>query len=474
MKTQLQQSLDANVIIDALKDQANTILSSAVGATKLQSFNITGKGNMPYYWQDPRTTEFNSKTYNWISSNLKADTRPYEFDQTFLGQYINVLSKVIYSLSTDDQAKLNEAKANATDQQLAVLNAWKEAMGSLPDGKGQPIDNIAGKIATEWADPATTLTKIQQSTNINRLLNNVPASGKPIVPVFANWLNAIGAAVSLENNTTLNNAYLSRALEFAQEPDKTNGGLVLSEDVETYVPKYAVANGLASIINGLKNESQAAELSMTVKRATEDTFEVNVESYASFRIPVGFFLSVKVDAHANYFQSDIATTSNETTVKMTFPGLTLVNFAPTDFTFSPPKFWYLLEPIREAIKNTGKDISGFKFSPDPGVNFSDKGPFGFLMGAAISNYPSMEITVKSSEYERIQKTFEQSVSVGLTFLGIPLGIGGKESTYSNKVTTNSSDKTVTIKLNPPKELVAGQAVDSVGWVLGVQPNFPAA
>jgi hypothetical protein len=96
------------------------------------------------------------------------------------------------------------------------------------------------------------------------------------------------------------------------------------------------------------------------------------------------------------------------------------------------------------------------------------------MGAAISNYPSMEITVKSSSYQKIQQTFEQSASVGISFLGIPLGIGGRESSYSNKVTTSSTDSTVTITLNPPTELVAGSAVDSVGWVLGVQPDYPAA
>ena len=80
----------------------------------------------------------------------------------------------------------------------------------------------------------------------------------------------------------------------------------------------------------------------------------------------------------------------------------------------------------------------------------------------------------SSDYESIEKTFEQTVKVGLSFLGIPLGIKGSESTYSHSVSVNSSSQTITITLDPPKELIAGNSVDSVGWVLGVQTEYPAA
>lgn len=470
----MSESLKADVIINALKDQANNILSAALGSTRLEPFNIGSKGNMPYYWQNPRNLEFNQKTYEWIDSNLKAGTSPLQLDQSFTNLYIDALGKIAYSLSTDDQAKLNKAKEDATDQQGAVLRAWKEAFGSIPPGTQtqQPIDLIATEIAANWAKPPTTLQDIQQSTNLNALLNNVPASGKSVVPVFANWLNAVGESVSLENNTTMNNAYVSWALRAAQNPDANNGGLQL--DNNKIVPAYTVANQLSDILNGLKNSGQAANLTMTVTRSTENDFQVSVEAGASFTIPVLELLSINVGGNSKYFQSDIATTDNETNVTMNFPGVTLVNFGPADFEMSPPRNWFWMKPIGDAIKNGDSDVSGFKFSPRPQIDFSKSGPFGYLMGVAISNYPSMEITVKSSSYERIQKTFQQSASIGVTFLGIPLGIGGKESSYSNKVTTDSSSKTVTITLNPPKELVAGENVDSVGWILGVQPAYPAA
>jgi hypothetical protein len=471
-QTQAGESLDANVIIDALKAQANSILASALGSTPLESFNIGALGNLPYYWQDPRNLQFNAETYNWIDSNLKANTVPYQFDQNFVNEYIGVLSKISYSLSTADQAKLNQAQTNATNQQTAVLTAWQAAYGSFPAGSGQPIDNIAAQIATTWATPPTTLTAIQNSINPNVLLNNVPASGKPIIPIFANWLNAIGAAVSLENATTLNNAYLAKALAAAQTPTTANGGLTL--DTNAVVPAYGVATPLANIINGLSNPSQAATLAMTVSRATSTDYQVTVQGSAGFTIPILDFLGISVGGSASYFENDMATTANQTTVNMSYPGVTLVNFGPTDFNMSTLQDWFYMEPILDAIQNGTQDVSGYKFSPACTVDFSANGPFGYLMGAAISNYPTMTITVTGSNYSQIATTFQQSASVGITFLGIPLGIGGSQSTYSSSVTTNASASSVTITLNPPPNLVAGQAVDSIGWVLGVQTNFPAA
>ncbi|MCU7905799.1 MAG: lamin tail domain-containing protein [Candidatus Thiodiazotropha sp. (ex Epidulcina cf. delphinae)] len=462
----------ADEIINMLKEQANTILSAVLGTTKLEAFSIGTNGNMPYYWQDPRSLQFNANTYNWIKSNLKAETTPIQLDQIFTDLYIQALSSVSYSLSTADQVKLNQAKEKATDQQGAVLRAWKDSFGSLPSGEGQPIDLVAAEIASKWAVPPTTLTAIQQSVNINTLLNNVPASGKPLVPVFSNWLDAIGSAISLQNNTTMNTAYLARALAAAQTPTDANGGLTLNDN--QLVPAYKVNTPLPDIQNDLKNSSQAASLTMTVSRTTESEYRVNVEGGASFSFPVFSLLSLSVGGNAHYFESHIATTDNETTVTMNFPGVTLVSFGPAPFDMSASRNWFWMKPIKDAIDNGGKDVSGFKFSPDPQMDFSKTGPFAYLMGAVISNYPSMEITVKGSNYERIQKTFQQSVSVGISFLGIPLGIKGSESSYSNKVTTNASASTVTISLNPPEELVAGSAVDSVGWVLGVQPNYPAA
>jgi hypothetical protein len=465
----------ADEIVGVLKEQANAILSAALGSTPLEAFNIGATGNMPYYWQDPNSDKFNSRTYDWIKCALKAGAMPIQQDEVFTNHYIEVMSKVEYSLSSADQDQLSKAKADATDQQGAVLRAWKDAFGSLPSGQGQPIDLITEEIATKWADPPTTPQALQQSVNINALLNKMPASGRTVLPVFASWLNAVSSSIALINNSILNSTYLTKAVDAAQAPTEANGGLELN--TQQMVPAYNMATQLSDIQNGLKNSAQAVKLKMKITRTTETECQVDVEGGTSFSIPVFKLFSLDVGGNAHYFESELATTGNEVTVNMSFPGVTHISFGPAAFDMSPPRNWLWMTPIRDAIKNKDKDkssFSGYKFSVFPDVDFGKNGPFAYLMGAAISRYPTVEITVKSSSYERIQKTFEQSASVGISFLGIPLGLGGSESSYSNKITTNASDSSVTITMSPPNEEKAGSAVDSMAWVLGVQPNYPAA
>lgn len=464
--------MNAEEIINALRKQARSVVGAALGSANLESFTTTNKGNFPYYYKDPSTNEFNSKTYDWISSSLQPGKAPYQLGGPFTNDFIDVLGNVTYSFSTADQAKLNEAAAAATDQQGAVLRAWQAAYKKFPDGTQPPIDLIMQEIITTWAKKGTDLDALRQAINLKDLLPNMPFSGEPILGPLANYLNATQSVAPLQNAATMNAAYLRQALGAVQEPKQANGGLKLNNG--KLVPAFQVANDISDILNGLKNSSQSAKLSMTVEHSSENEFKVSVSGGATFSIPVLDLFSINVGGNASYFQSELVRKGEEVTVDMEFPGVTLVNFGPSEFSMATHDNWYWEEPIREAVQNGNKDISGYKFSPMPNIELGSTGPFGYLEGVVVSNYPTIKITTNRSSYQRVQKTFEQTVSVGISFLGIPLGLQGKESTYSNKVDVNSSDSTATFTFAPPKELVAGTATDSVAWVLGVIPKHPAA
>ncbi|MBN4078332.1 hypothetical protein JYT29_03310 [Nitrospina gracilis] len=473
----MSETTNASKIIDALKSEANETLASVLGSTPLEAFNITDLGNFPYVWQNPSNLKFNKKTYTWIKSNLRADTTPLQFDPgtDFVNQYLQQATNIRWSLSEADQATLNKAAANATQQQAAVLNAWKSAMGSLPDPDGGlPIDSIANIITTTWADPPTDLNTIKTSLNLGKLLNKTPASGAPVLPVFVSWLNALGSSLALQNNVTMNNGYLDRAIDAIQNPTTENGGLAV-DDGKIY-PAYQVANQVSEIENALKAGSPVT-LDMKVSRSTTDEFEVTITGQTGFKIPILEYFDVGVGASADYFSSDIATTDNTTTVSMSFPGVNLVNYGPVAFTQAgTSESWYWMDPIRAAVENgfPAADVSDYKFATEPTISdFDDTGQFGYVVGVAIAGYPTVTITVESASYQKIQKTFEQTVSSSVSFLGIKLA-SASESTYSNKVEVDESKSTVTITLSPPPSLVAGNVVDSVGWVLGVQPMYPAA
>ena len=461
-------------IIDNLTAQARTILGAALGSQPLVSFQSGALGNFPYYYSDPNSLKFNALTYNWINNALANNNPPIQqaSGSLFTSSFINVLSTVTYSLSKADQAKLNAAYANAQNQQMALLNAWQAAYGSRPQpGKNQTvIDAVIAIICSTWATPPTSLNAIQSSTNLHKLLNSAPASGQTLMPVLANYVDALGDSVTLANAQTMNNAYVGDALDAVQNPAADNGAILLNDNTGKYYPAYTVSPQLPDIINGLSS-TNSIELVMNVSMASDSEYSVSIQGGTSFSIPFAEFFSLGVSGNASYFHDQIVRNASAVSIKMTFTGVTLVNYTPNAFNESTTLNWYLIEPILEAIRNQNQDVTGFHFSPQPGINFGPSGSFGILQGVAISNYPSIQITVTSSNYQSIQTTFQQSVSTSLSFLGIPLG-SASESTYSNSASSSASNSTVTISFNPPPNLVAGTNVSSMGWVLGVQTNYP--
>lgn len=459
-------------IINGLKDEANSILTAALGSTPLEAFAIGSQGNFFYNWQDAtNVTLFNQNSYSWISSDLKAGASPIQLDASFTNLYLQAITAISYSLSTADQAKLNKGAAAATQQAAAVQNAWLQAFGKFPGNDPNPINDIAGEIAAKWASPPTTLDAIENAADLDGLLNKRPAAAGSILPVFTDWLNAMSSVLSLQNSVSLNNFYLRRARNAVQTPTSANGGLLLNNN--TTVPAYKVTAQVSDIQNALNSGTPEVKLSMTVSRSTADEFKVTVSGGTGFSIPILDFLTIGVTANASYFSDNIATTDNSTTVDMTFPGVNLVTFGPAQYQMAGNgQYWFWMQPIRDAIANGSSDVSGYKFSPVPGTDFSENGPFAYLMGVAISSYPTITITTKSANYQSIQQTFEQSASTTVSFLGIDLA-SASESTYSNHVTVDASSSTVTITLSPPPDLVAGTSNAAQAWVLGVQPCYPA-
>ncbi len=460
-------------IMEFLRGQAATALSASLGGLPLVNFNTGGLGNFPYYYTDPRTTNFNISTYNWINTNVLSNNAPIQQSSGsyFSNQVLSVLSKIQYSLSVADQAALNAAKSNATNQQLAVLQAWQANMGPFPTGTGNPIDNIMTTIASTWATPATSLYAIQTSVNLRALLNNAPASGQTILPVVVSYLNALGASVALSNAVLMNNSYVAMALAALQTPTAANGGFLTNDGTGKYYPAYNVSTPLPTIISNLQSGSNPISISMNVSIANASEYSVSIQGGTAFNIPFGGFFGLSVGGNASYFHDEIVQNSSSVNVQMTFTGATIVNFSPAPFNQATQQNWFWMQPILEAIRNGQQDVSGYKFAVAPGIDFSANGPFGLLQGVAMTNYPSAVITIKSSNYQSIQTTFQQTVSTSVSFLGIPLG-GGSESTYSHSASSSASDSTVVITLNPPPSMVAGTSTSSVGWIMGVQTNYP--
>lgn len=472
---------DTSNILNEMKDSAIKILSTALGSKTLVPFEIGSLGNYPFNWQNSfNVTQNNKLNYDWITKNIvQAGNVTTQGQSLFTNEYLNVLLKIGYGYSVADQSAVNKANTAATNQASALQNSWIAAFGALPTiPTGQTaLGAILSIIQTTWASKQpTTLMDIQQSFNLNQLLDLTPASGKQVLPTLTAYLNAINSVIPLVNASSANTGYLSRAQAAIQSPSAANGAISVAKDggAPTLSPSYGISPQMSDTQNALSSAGNNLDLAMSVQRTTSNQYTVSINGKAGFGIPILSFFGLSVGGSASYFQDKIATTDNKVEITMTYPGVNLVNFGPTAFSqVGQTSSWYWLDPVTEAIANEGKDVTGFKFSPTPPDDFSDAGKFGFLEGLAIAGYPTVVIKVTSSSYDSIQTEIKQSVTVSASFLGIPLG-SSTESTYSNSVTTNSSEQSVTITLSPPPELVGGTANNSTAWILGAVKNFPAS
>jgi hypothetical protein len=196
-----------------------------------------------------------------------------------------------------------------------------------------------------------------------------------------------------------------------------------------------------------------------------------MKGHSPVKVPAADILSVAPAPSADLFQD--ATGSNPTGVDVTFTGVTLVNFGPVYFEKSPPRNWFWMKPIRDAISNGDSDVSGFKFAPKPQIDFTRAGPFGFLTGVAISKNVSLAIASKGvKNYKTIAQTVDANRSASLKFLGMPLGALGTSSEHDASVATNDADASIQVNFKP-SAVLAGDSMDSTAFVLGVRTEFPA-
>jgi hypothetical protein len=464
----------AALVLSSLKDQANDLLSAAHNV-KLNMFHAQGSGNFPYYLRDPRTRLFNEKTYSWVNQCLEKSKpgMPISLDGDYNGKFLRAITSTNFTLSNADQSKLNEVKRNAEDQQGALLDAWEEAFGELPDGK-VPINDVFEIILKDWVtSEGTTLQDLLNAPDLFEALGKAPAAAMTVIPVVGNYLNAIEAGIPLQNSISLNNGILKSVRNAIIKPSEKNGAIQLNDGTEDFVPEYAFSTSQANILDGLKSDN-SIEIQMKMTEFTSHETSLSVGGEVSFKMPLGFF-DIDLGANANYFTKTVTKSSRSIEIDMRFSGVTVAKFGPEAFKISGRKGWHYNDAIKEAVLNGDQDISGFKFSPKPNIDFGLGGDFGVINAVAISQYPKIKIKVHSSDYKKIKSDFKANANaeIKVDFLGMPLGAGLKGSYSQGDVFVDEAEGSVTIEINPPLTTVAEKATEATAFVLGVQTEYSA-
>lgn len=468
---------EAAPIIENLKSQVRSIISGSLGITDLESLAINRFGNMKYDWkiQGRDGSFFNHQTHRWINAAFEENSEPLELSESFSGLYEIALGNIGYRFSNIDADTQLQRDKDIGFWEEKLIDAWFKIYSKL-----EGISVIVETIERDWADPSTKLDQIRHSEDLNALLKNVPASGAPIVPIFANYLNALESVVPFEQIEDANFSYLADARASVESPNSDNGGLILDDNPGIFVPYFHVSPNPLDIVESLKDESRAVNISTSVSTAPSfGYYDVRLVDGAEFSIAKRDFLTIEINGHDDVFDSHIATTNNEINVKLSFYGVTLVSYGPRIFDQLTSKGWLWMQPIIEAvldaqIDNEDDRVSGFKFLIDPNIDFSRNGPFGYSMGAVISNYPRIEIEVRGSNVAEIESVFEPFETVKISFLGVDLAVEGRDSAYRKSIEADAGAGKIAMTFTPPPELIAGRGVNATAWVLGIQPNFPLA
>jgi len=390
----------------------------------LEPFTTGGLGNFPYYWKDPRNNLFNIETYNWISANVKANTYPIEQDtgSTFTNLSIQALGSVSYGLSTTDQNALEADSIKIFNAQSQLLIAWEKAYGSIPPSSStqQPVDKVITVIATTWASPPTTFEDMLNTTNLAELLNEVPPSGRPVMPILDIYMNAINTSTSLQMASPSQSGYLNAALKALQEPSLANGGL--ETNIGKVLPAYEVTTPLATILEGLNNSSNRFRVPMKITKSSKNKIFVETASEEGFKIDVDSFFAM--------------------------PDLSEQNILT--FNQSLKKYWFWKEPLIQSVQDIGKDITGFKFSPIPLIDFSTNGPYGFLTAVAISNYPNIYLKLPEHDYKNVAESV-RGFSGELRLMGNTMKSQASPTPFKCKTSVMRKDRPVELVLSPDAE-----------------------
>ncbi|WP_143157279.1 hypothetical protein [Cnuella takakiae] len=441
-------------------------------------FSAGGLGHYPFYYENPNDLSFETNTYNWINSNLKNNLPPIRQDDGYFTNYfLQVFSCLTYYLSSADRQTLQNASAAAFNEQMELLQEWETVFGSIPAGGGQqPIDTVLAVICGTWAKPAIQPAALHKAANLQALLNQMPEKAASILQPLQNFLTAIDPVIPLINTTTRNSGLIKKVLAALKRPSLENGA-VLASDQKLY-PAYRVMPALPAQVAALNSDAQSIELDFLVSSMDNGQVQVSMQGANPFPMELQELFVIWKEGVGNLFTQILSLAGGSLKVEASFSGLSQVNIEPVVFDPVTGSNWYWIDPIVEAINNTGTNKTGFQFAPAPDVDFTEKGPFGYISALAISRVPTFRLFAPNSDLQPVILNPSLSGDVSLSFLN---AMGGESAnpyllkSYTCPVANSSSTSPMYggIELVPlQNDTLMGPG--SVAWVHGVQTSFPAS
>jgi hypothetical protein len=485
----------------ALKKKANDAIAS-IYKTRITPIEFPAQGDFNWFWQNPNQV-FNQGTFDFASARVSPGDTPETAQLSpaggFANAYIQVVTALQYSLSSVEQATLNKAVSNASAQAQAIVSTYQGIFGQITDGQMKTAQEALGEFAVAnkqdyvigfilgyiWSGrqsekkPALTYTEMANARDLRKLLPQMPASGVPVLADVTVYLNVIAPVSSLEDQLFLGGWIRNQMRNNTAAPTERNGGMKLVNPntgavSPDYQVGYSINAAISQIQNDLNNDARVFSLGMEVSKASGSSLRVSVDGGAGFT--VGSLLRFSLGTQFSYDMTTVQGTSSDCTVEISYKGFTMAPIAALPWQQATNVGWFYGDPIAEAYKNQGKDVTGFKFVSTPPYNLgslADGGDFGMLTNLLISNYPTVKIHYRNANFSSFKQAWSEKISGNLTLFGfIPLGRfsqGASGSSYKE----GASNSEFTVEFGPSKEVLSVPDLQKTAFPIGGSFDFPA-
>lgn len=473
----------------ALQEQAMAAVQATFKST-LYPVQFPSQGDFDWNWQNSNQV-FNDATYQYINALVSpgdvVNTVELSPGGGFANAYVAVINDMVYSLSKADQQALTTAQTNASVQAGTIVSDYQSSYGTITQaqmtaaGVQTKQDYVVGYVlGTQWsgATPPLSYTQMASARNLKALLPKAPIGADQIIADVTVYLNIMQPVNGLSDELFNGTWTLSQLKNNTMYPSASNGGIqTFDPNTGAPIPGYndgwGISSAIASINNDLQNTGRTISIGMTTSQASGNSLEVNVTGQTGFTI--GSWLEFSTQAEGSYDMSKAAGTSTNCSVSITYAGYSMVPMAPAAWQQATNSGFYYPDPIAQAVANTGKDVTGFKFLSTPPYalgSVTSGGNFGLITNLLISNFPTVTITYTHADYEAFAQSWNEKVSGNLTLFGfIKLG-SFSQGAYGSSFSQGADNSTFTVTFSASPEVTSVPQNQKTAYVIGAAVANP--
>lgn len=452
--------------IQAIQDEANQQLSSLLDGT----FEVINYPN-GFFWgiQFGPNNYYNANALQQVDLQASTGSNGVKTlaGTQFSALYSQILNDVAYQFSKADTAAMQTELSNADSQVQAVINSW---------------ENDAGPITTQdikaaGCFPATKLGFIDYTVlqKFGGDVKKIPSSMNSFRMAYQTYQVAAQLVFQLQQASASAIQRVQQARDNVMTPTNANGGLQV--DAGKYALAYGPFPTQNAINGGLQQSSNALTIQVDLSNFSSKTVDFSVSGSAGISIPILDVLSIDVSASSSYTMHDLAQSSTALSMKLTYPGLTIVG-APTtqgNLSTNGETGWFDNQILTEAVANVGQDRTGYallgnQFPVDD--YFGPDKKFGRVKTFVISQQPTIEMTFSGAEATAFTSDFKENASASVSLFGL-FKIGEVDQSYEvQKVDTKSVSGQVTVTFGPPVPIGTTPSADASAYLVGGVLSYP--